>query len=327
MNRSKKIILIIISLLTISCFASITLESDKRSVRIGERIDFKIQLSYPEKAIVDYGSLEKDSIAGFEKLEQKLIEKKNEKGIVNETIRMVYTTFADSGKHVFGPLKLKYMLNQEEYEQESESIEIYVNSLLSHGSVSYIDSTGQQKELPLDSLQSVLPLKTVKEYLLTDKEKLFLTWLVVGILFVTIVVYIMLRKKKNGSKVVKIIPKVIIPADVIALEKLAELKKKDYLKRGEHDLFATEISYITREYMENRYEFAAVELPTCDVKTEAQKYITDRTILEDLEKLLEITDFVKFARYIPLEDEMKPFIDIAEKFFGTTKKVPKPLKK
>jgi len=290
MNRSVKIVLVFISLLAINCYASISLKTDRSSVRIGERIDFIMELSYPEGAIVDYGSWGGDSIGVFEKIEHILLEKKSVEGQVHEARRMVYTTFADSGKHPFGPLKLRYMMEQQEYEEESGQIEITVISVLAEGAVSYLDSTGKEKQLPLDSLQVVLPLKSIREYTLTAREKLFLSWLMVGLAVVSVFLYFLLRRKKGKAKIGKTVVKKIIPADVIALDKLAKLRQKEYLKRGEYDLFATEISYITREYMENRYAFIAVELPTCDIKGEAQKYITDREIFGKLEKLLDVTD-------------------------------------
>ena len=69
---------------------------------------------------------------------------------------------------------------------------------------------------------------------------------------------------------------------------------------------------------ENRYGFIAAELPTSEIKVEAKSYISDRSLLEELEKLLDITDFVKFAKYIPLEHEMLTFLDTAEKFGRST---------
>jgi len=318
MNSSVKIIILFITLLVVDCFASISLKTDRNSVHIGESINLTLKLSYPEDAIVDYGTFDRDSIGVFEKINHVQLEKKSSNGQVYEVWQLVYTTFADSGAYPFGPLTLRYMKEQKEFEEESDLIDIAVYSVLSKGAVTYLDSTGTEKQLPLDSLQTVLQLKSIKDYTMTAKEKLFLTWLFIGIVAVIIFIYFILRRKKGKEATEKTVVKDIIPADVIALKKLAELKQKDYLKRSEFDLFATEISYITREYLENRYAFIAVELPTCDIKEEAQKYIIDREIFGNLKTLLDVTDFVKFAKYIPLEHEMKSFLEVAEIFFVST---------
>ena len=121
-----------------------------------------------------------------------------------------------------------------------------------------------------------------------------------------------MRRKKKSIVRLEIKEKVvIIPAHIKAFEKLDELKKKNYLSKGNFKEFAAELSLITRLFLEDRYLFPGAELPTGELKEEITKYITKSKLLQGMHKLLEITDYVKFAKFIPLEAELKGFLDFA----------------
>ena len=81
--------------------------------------------------------------------------------------------------------------------------------------------------------------------------------------------------------------------------------------KGNFKEFAAELSLITRLFLEDRYLFPGAELPTGELKEEIAKYIVKIELLEGMHKLLEITDYVKFAKFIPLEAELKGFLDFA----------------
>ena len=68
------------------------------------------------------------------------------------------------------------------------------------------------------------------------------------------------KKRKQNIK-----PKVIIPADVVALNNLAALDKKELWQTGEIKAYHSEISEILRSYLENRFQILALELPTFEI--------------------------------------------------------------
>lgn len=90
-----------------------------------------------------------------------------------------------------------------------------------------------------------------------------------------------------------------------------DLKNKKYLERGDFKEFASELSLIIRLFLEDRYHFPGAEIPTEELKIEIEKYIKENNQLERIYKLLEVTDFVKFAKFIPLEEELNNFLDFA----------------
>ena len=334
-KTSPYIFIIIIFILTNlpSLFSEININSDKNNVFIGDRINVKLSLKYPKNATVDYSFLSDEKIGEFELIpnEIKNLDDINQKKPVsndgNFTIEeklLVYTTFADSGDYYLGPFKFNYLVDSSEHTEFSDSIKISVHSILKSGAkIAYLDSLGNKQEMPLDSLKNILPIKDIHEYELTSEEKQFLIWIVVIILVIIILIAYLIRanrKKKNLAPIIKKKVK-IIPAHIIALEKLKILQERGLLKKGDYKEYSVEISSILRNYLENRYKFIAAELTTYDLKIEVDKYVTDSEIIKYLSKFLDLTDLVKFAKFVPLESELKELFESGKEFIEKTKEV------
>jgi len=317
-----------------SLFSEISIKSDKSNVFIGDRISVKLSIKYPKNATVDYSFLADEKIGEFELIPpeiKKLDDIKQKKNIISddgnfitEEKLLVYTTFADSGDYYLGPFKFNYLVDSLEHSELSDSIKISVHSILKSGAkISYLDSLGKQQEMPLDSLKNILPIKDINEYELTSEEKQFLTWLfVVLLIIVALIIYLIRlnRKKKNLPPIIKKKIK-IIPAHIIALEKLQILQNRGLLKKGDYKEYSVEISSILRNYLENRYKFIAAELTTYDLKIEVETFVSDKATLEYLSRFLDLTDLVKFAKFVPLEGELKELFDSCKEFIEKTKQI------
>jgi hypothetical protein len=88
---------------------------------------------------------------------------------------------------------------------------------------------------------------------------------------------------------------------------LEALKAKDYISRGLIKEYYTEISDITRHYLENRFNLKAPEMTT-------EEFLASARILRNYpisirncsrSSFFAVTWF-KFARYAPTADEIKP---------------------
>ncbi len=93
------------------------------------------------------------------------------------------------------------------------------------------------------------------------------------------------------------------PAHEVALERLATLAAAGYAKRGELKAHFVELSEILRVYVGARYDFDSVELTHLEL-TEALRRVDTPGLDEDeLLRLLETADLVKFAKFTPEEEE------------------------
>ena len=128
-------------------------------------------------------------------------------------------------------------------------------------------------------------------------------------------VFFFLKRRKRVPAVVP--PR---PAHQIALEQLAELKRRNLVGQGKIKEYYSEISDIIRHYLENRFMVKAPEMTT----EEFLWYARDSGKLERghktlLKEFLSACDMVKFAQYAPSTGEMEAIFTSAEHFVNQTK--------
>lgn len=144
-----------------------------------------------------------------------------------------------------------------------------------------------------------------------------LPW-IIAILIIAIIIYIIRKyistknKELNSHK-----PKIIAP-DVIALENLNKLEQKEIWQKGQIKEYYSELSEITRRYIECQFNFIALELTTHEILDELATIINTEQ-LKNLKILLERADLAKFAKSKPLENENKESMSLAKKFVNATK--------
>ena len=304
---------ILILIFTFNLFSNVTVGADKNEVMTGDKLKLSFEISYPKNAIIDISDIQNYSSQDFELIISSSENKKELDGITTETISNECIAFAPSGEHFLGPFNFSYVVNEETQNYTTDSIKVIVHSILK-GSISYIDSTGQQAMMPLDSLKMILPIKDILEYKLSATEKKYIVSFILLLVVIVVLIYLFLKRKRNGAEAIEQVEKVIkTPAHIIAYEKLEELKKKNYLQKGIYKEFAAELSLIIRIFLEDRFNFPAAELPTDELKEKIICYVENDGILKGMDKLLEITDFVKFAKFIPLEAELKNFLEFTYK--------------
>ncbi len=110
------------------------------------------------------------------------------------------------------------------------------------------------------------------------------------------------------------------PAEEIALEKLSALKDAQYLNEGMHKEFHLKLSEAVREYLGNRYSFDSLERSTFELVGELKIKKIKRELYLEIVKLLEDTDLVKFAKYIPDIGESRALLDDAFRIVEVTTK-------
>lgn len=170
-----------------------------------------------------------------------------------------------------------------------------------------------------DSL-SLAPIKPILEEPVIWQDYLAYLYAILGILALLLIGWF-LFKKKSGDVPDLVIEEVIKPApDVIALEKLQELKDAALWEKGEIKAYQTQLTYIIREYLEGRFDISALELTTGEILRELASKDFDKMHSNNLEKILQIADLIKFAKAKPTVDLHSKFMDMAIDFVKETKK-------
>ena len=110
----------------------------------------------------------------------------------------------------------------------------------------------------------------------------------------------------------------VIPADVIAMQKLKAIIAKEYLKSGEIDKYYEEISEVIREFFGNLYEFDSVEMTSEELLNKLSSFPTPGLDIKMLKKFLHHTDLVKFSEIEPTREQCSQVLDDAYYFIKST---------
>ena len=124
------------------------------------------------------------------------------------------------------------------------------------------------------------------------------------ILIIAIIVLLLMRfvfKKK--VTIIPEEPEVILPAHVVALEKLEQIKTEKIWQQGQIKQFYTQLTDVIREYLSRAYSINAMEMTTDEIVALVKKNKDLDEIRIVLKEMLELSDLVKFAKFIPLENE------------------------
>lgn len=144
-------------------------------------------------------------------------------------------------------------------------------------------------------------------------------WLL-RIVLLILIAYILKKyvfTKKEALKIEK--PKVIIPADIIALKELITLEKAKIWQEGKIKEYHSSLSEIVRRYTEERFQFIALELTTDEIIDELKCKLNQEQI-QNLKTLLQRADLAKFAKSKPIESENTESMLLAKNFVKNTKK-------
>ncbi len=211
----------------------------------------------------------------------------------------------DTGRYQIPAYPLAYFLSDTASKPriiEAPAITIYVKSLLK----------GETKH----------QLKDIKAPLNIPFNYRF--WIRVGLLVVLFLalfylLYLLWKRKRERGYVFSP-PPPPPPAHEVALKALRELYAGNLLEQGEYKAFFSKLSEIVRAYLEGRYYMQALEQTTDEILRSLPAEVRqDETLFAMLKDILTLSDLVKFAKYIPTEQEIEHVKKEALDFVQTTK--------
>lgn len=147
-------------------------------------------------------------------------------------------------------------------------------------------------------------------------------WLIIiVILAVGAFIYAMRRYKKQGS----LLPKKPEPTPYEeAMSSLSQLKDQKLWEQGMEKEYYTDLTEILRRYLYRRFGINAIEMTSRQILHALSKNEETKDKRTYFRKILDMADFVKFAKVRPLPDDNVASYDNAVRFVQETKPVPKP---
>lgn len=255
--------------------ASINAAIDKNKILIGEPAVLKVDVTIPSNSSYSFGI---DSIDYFEILEKKIDTIRNDGNI---TFKGVYKiTSFDSGHHVIPSFSLTSKI-------KSDTLPVDVVFSDFDPSQDYHD------------IKDVIDVK--------EKQKKEWWYAAAGaLLLIALLIWALLRKRK---------PSVVVKNEVKVnpfQEAMARLSK---LERETHQAkeFYSELADIFRLYVFRKKNILSLQKTTDDLVVQFKTLNLRKDLLDSLSQSLRLSDFVKFAKYQPTEDDNRTTLDIIKR--------------
>lgn len=119
------------------------------------------------------------------------------------------------------------------------------------------------------------------------------------------------RKFKKKEPLFKIMQKPAIKPSDWALEQLAKIKIKKLWQQGFVKEYYVELTEVIRRYYQEEFGFNALEMTSSEIINEIKLIQIDRTIVENMQTIIENADLAKFAKSLPLDVENEKCMELS----------------
>ena len=221
--------------------------------------------------------------------------------------RLYRITSFDSGLHYIPPVEIEYRLGEMVEKQQSQSLGLLVLNPFSE----------------VDPEKGIFDIKQPMTLPFTFAELIrYLNWALLFMLvssLLTLGIYWWV-KKRNPIKELIFKEKPKEPPHIIALRELDKIKTEKIWQKGHIKLYYSQLSDVFRKYMEDRFNFPAMEQTTPEILQSLKTIeLPEEKLKLWTEAFLEMADLAKFAKYEPIPDENDSNLNEAYYFVNQTK--------
>jgi hypothetical protein len=150
--------------------------------------------------------------------------------------------------------------------------------------------------------------------------------LIYGILFTLFLICVIgyfirrMRNRPKQSVAVKEAPK--LPSHEQAMKELKEIRERKLWQQGRNKEYYTEVCDTLRRYISARYNMSVMEKTSAEIlEVLRNEEPGNKEVYDLLRQILQLSDFVKFAKLHPLPDENELSMFNAHLFVDRTKRV------
>lgn len=140
----------------------------------------------------------------------------------------------------------------------------------------------------------------------------------IALLVICIIGYVVqrLRQKKSLLPFRKEEPK--LPPHEQAIKELDEIKQQKLWQQGRNKEYYTQLTDVLRNYVVERFGINAMEMTSAEILEMLRNEEEVKPVYANLQETLELSDFVKFAKWHPLPDENERSLQNAYLFVNQT---------
>ena len=174
------------------------------------------------------------------------------------------------------------------------------------------------RTVEVDTTQAIKDIKAPLEAPLTLEEMLPYGIGIVAIILLALIAYKLYKRFKERQKDPEI-PVVIIPPHITALDNLKILENSKLWQDNKVKLYYTELTAITRIYIEGSFGIIAMEMTSDEILASIEHTGIDGATKTKLRQILSQADMVKFAKGNPLASDHELCLSNAYDFVNETK--------
>ncbi len=270
-----------------------TFRTDLEYLQVGDRIYFDVSVVHENESSVHYVQQKPSEI--FVIISYSTDIKLIDDG--SKTDFHFISALFDTGLQTIPPQEFIITSSEDSLSVYSDSIQVMVHSVL-----------------PADSV-ALKDIKPPVSLYLGFWDIAFPLFIIAVIIFVIVLI----TRRKKGFVLLPEKKKKILPAHVIALKKIEQLKLQDYITKGDIKRYYVEVSWICREYLENRYHKPFLEMTGYEIRQSLKDLNVEKRM--ETNTILQECDRVKFAKYIPpIKDAEKILDELIEVIHATKEK-------
>jgi hypothetical protein len=275
---------------------------DSNEILIGKQAHVTLEITHAKNQKIQWAEIP-DTLGKVEIIDKSKIDTAlaaDSSTIINKQ-RLVLTCF-DSGYYVFPPFRYVDASNPDTAKNfaETQPLLLTVNTI------------------PVDTTKAIKEIKGPVEVPFSIEDLLpYIYGLLILAAIVVATIYLYKRFKKKP--VVKIYEKPKRPAHEIANEELNKLREEKLWQKGDFKSYHTRLTDIIRLYLWHRYDVNGMEMTTDEILSNHFIKQTDQESFSKLKYILELADFVKFAKLIPVANENEQSLSNAYDFISATK--------
>lgn len=282
--------------------ASITAKLDSSVIWMGEQTAIKLDITQQadKYAIL---ALPTDTIT--QNVEIIGISKGDTTNLKNNTIsikkEIVITSF-DSGFYQIPPIV--YIVSDDTFKTQPLNLKVVPVS---------VDTTKME-------IRDIKGAQSPK-FVLTDFIPVWIWYTLLSLLLIAAGAYLYLKYRKESTITEQELEDITPPYEV-AISKLSKLKEAKLWQSGEEKRYYTHITDILREYIDRRFGINAMEMTSEEILNALRKNSETSVVERHMKSILEVADFVKFAKMRPIADDNEASMRYAINFVEETKPQP-----
>ena len=148
-------------------------------------------------------------------------------------------------------------------------------------------------------------------------------WIYISIVLILALIYIISKKYlKKTERVLEIVEEEVkLDPIELTINKLEILKNEKLWEKDEINLHFTKASNIIRKYLELKFNFSALEIPTADILLKYKEFNQDDFSIKMLNRILSSCELAKFAKNQPDKSEILTHLENCKDFVINSNKL------